>query len=92
MEVTPASRDGGIDILGFAPGLGEQRVAVQCKRYKGTVGRPEVQQFWGIISVSEYATGFLVTTGTFSPEAKRFAADKPRLVLMDSNDLAQWGR
>lgn len=92
MEVTTASRDGGIDILGFAPGIGEQRVAVQCKRYQGTVGRPEVQQFWGIISGSEYASGFFVTTGRFTNDAKQFTEDKPRLVLVDGEELAKWDR
>ncbi|MDP7358654.1 MAG: restriction endonuclease, partial [Pseudomonadales bacterium] len=92
MEVTTASRDGGIDILGFAPGIGEQKVAVQCKRYQGTVGRPEVQQFWGIISGSEYASGYFVTTGSFSADAKQFTEDKPRLVLVDGEELAKWNR
>ena len=92
MEVTTASRDGGIDILGFAPGIGEQKGAVQCTRYQGTVGRPEVQQFWGIISGSEYASGFFVTTGTFSADAKQFTEDKPRLVLVDGEELAKWNR
>ena len=92
MEVTTASRDGGIDILGFAPGIGNQKVAVQCKRYQGTVGRPDVQQFWGIISGSEYASGFFVTTGSFSADAKQFAGDKPRLVLVDGDELAKWDR
>jgi hypothetical protein len=90
MEVTTASRDGGIDIFGFAPGIGDQKVAVQCKRYQGTVGRPEVQQFWGVISGSEYASGFFVTTGTFSADAKQFTEDKPRLVLVDGEELAKW--
>ena len=91
MQVTQASRDGGIDIVGSAPGIGGQKVAVQCKRYATTtVGIADIQRFWGIISASEYATGFFVTTSTFSGDSWQFAKDKQRLVLIDGRELQKW--
>ena len=91
MQVTQASRDGGIDIVGSAPGIGNQKVAVQCKRYATTtIGIAEIQRFWGIIAASEYATGFFVTTSSFTSDSLQFAKDKPRLVLIDGRELQKW--
>lgn len=91
MQVTQASHDGGIDIVGSAPGIGEQKVAVQCKRYATTtIGIAEIQRFWGIIASSEYATGFFVTTSSFTSDSLQFSKDKPRLVLIDGRELQKW--
>ncbi len=42
--VTPKSNDGGIDVI---IEKGNIRKGIQCKRYKGKVGAPAVQQLWG---------------------------------------------
>jgi len=74
LEVTQRSRDEGID------GYGElkinpiisTRVGFQCKRYKGTVSRASVGEFRNAV-MSRVDKGIMITTGTFSEDAKREA-------------------
>ncbi|MGW4798658.1 restriction endonuclease [Nonomuraea sp. NPDC004297] len=72
-HVTKLSGDGGID------GWGKYRISLvsfpvffQCKRYRGTVGSPEVQAFRGALS-GRGDRGLMITTGTFTEPAKKEA-------------------
>jgi superfamily II DNA or RNA helicase len=86
LKVTKRSHDGGIDLEGTASGFGGGRVAVQCKRYSGTVSVEKIREFWGAISESKVAQGFFVTTGRFTREAENFAQGK-RLRLIAEAEL-----
>ena len=87
LAVTQRTRDGGIDLDGHSQGLGGGRVIVQCKRYTGTVGVSAVRDLFGVVSADNNITqGFLVTTGTFSREARDFSRGK-RLTLIDGVEL-----
>ncbi len=88
VTVTQASRDGGVDVIASQYTLwGQESVAVQCKRYEGTVGREDVQKLWGVVNADPSITqGVLVTTGKFSREARQFAEGK-RLRLIDGGEL-----
>ncbi|MEV0629208.1 restriction endonuclease [Nonomuraea wenchangensis] len=82
--------DFGVDITAVAPGHG--RYAVQCKRYAGSVGAPEVRNFLGALA-NTYAghTGVLVTSGRLTRQARLEAlgAREP-LVLVERDRLADW--
>lgn len=86
VENTPDVADGGVDvILTDAQG----RVAVvQCKRYRGTVGEEIVRDLYGTMIHSGANRAFLVTTGTISAAANRWATGKP-IELIDGARLVQ---
>lgn len=65
--VTQLSNDFGIDVI-MKTGRGQPAVA-QCKRYKGTVGRPTVQQTYGAMKLVGAKHCYVVTTGRFTEEA-----------------------
>jgi restriction system protein len=68
-EVTKAGSDGGIDGHGrLRIGLATMNVAFQCKRWDGSVPRPEVDKFRGAIQ-GEYEQGIFFTTSSFSKPA-----------------------
>lgn len=90
VEVTGRSGDGGID------GIGVLRIALlsfhvffQCKRYKGSVGAPAIRDFRGAM-VGRTDKGLFITTGSFTPEAKREATrdGAPVLDLIDGDTLS----
>lgn len=68
------TNDGGIDGRGILKigGVISFHVVFQCKRYKGSVGSPIVRDFRGAMS-GRAEKGLLITTGTFSTEAKKEA-------------------
>ena len=80
------SGDQGADILAEKDG---ERVAVQCKRYKGKVGTPEVQGLLGAMQSTESQKGFLITTAMFSLHAEKMASEVP-IELIDGNKLIEW--
>ena len=87
LSVTQRTRDGGIDLDGQGVGVGGGRVIVQCKRYSGTVPVTAVREFFGVVSDDDNITeSFLVTTGRFSKDARKFVRDK-RITLWDGNEL-----
>ena len=70
VTVTQVSNDGGIDGYGrLRLGLATMRVAFQCKRWQGNVGRPRVDEFRGAIQ-GEYEQGVFFTTSDFTPAAR----------------------
>lgn len=98
VEVTKKSGDGGIDGTGKLRinGIFSFNVAFQCKRYKGQVGAPQIRDFRGSLGTN-IEKGVLITTGTFTREAKEEASSEgKRLIdLMDGeeliNKLAEYG-
>ena len=86
---TQDSKDGGVDILVTDPD-GYDAV-VQCKRYRGTVGSPTVRELYGTMVHSGVTRAFLVTSGTISDDARKWAADKP-ITLIDGQRLVELSR
>ena len=69
--VTGKSGDGGIDGIGvYRLSLVSFPVFFQCKRYKGSVGAGAVRDFRGAMS-GRGDKGLLITTGSFTGEAKQ---------------------
>ena len=91
VEVTGRTGDGGIDGKGIARinGLMSFHIAFQCKKYKGSVGAPEIRNFRGAI-VGRADRGLFITTGNFTKaaieEANRDGAAP--IDLVDGDQLA----
>jgi restriction system protein len=62
--------DGGIDGVISLDTLGLERVYVQAKRWRGPVGRPELQAFVGALTGRRARKGVVITTATFTPQAR----------------------
>jgi restriction system protein len=89
VEVTGKSGDGGIDGVGvYRPSLISFPIFFQCKRYKDSVGPGMVRDFRGAMA-GRGEKGLLITTGTFTSEAKREANrdGAPPVELIDGQDL-----
>ena len=74
VRVTGRSGDGGVDgegILEINPLL-SFKVLFQCKRYQGSVGAAAIRDFRGAL-IGKADKDILITTGTFTLEAKREA-------------------
>lgn len=87
--VTGKSGDGGIDGIGvYRLSLVSFPVFFQCKRYTGSVGAGAVRDFRGAMS-GRGDKGLLITTGTFTAEAKQEATrdGAPPIDLIDGERL-----
>lgn len=80
--------DGGIDGVISLDRLGLEKVYVQAKRWQGTVGRPDVQGFYGALAGQRANKGVFITTSTFTPAAVDFVRSVERVVLVDGARLA----
>lgn len=80
--------DGGIDGIISLDRLGLEKVYVQAKRWQGSVGRPEVQAFYGALAGQRATKGVFITTSTFTQQATEFARSVERVVLVDGERLA----
>lgn len=84
-----ASGDGGVDGVIREDALGLDLIYVQAKFWTNTVGRPEIQRFYGALHGQGASRGIFLTTSTFSREAEEFAdSATPRVVLVDGQRLA----
>lgn len=88
VEDTRASADEGIDLV-LRRGRG--MAVVQCKRYSGSVGQPVVRDLYGVMLHTRSAEAYLVTTGTITQAAYRWAEGKP-IHLVDGHRLVEWTR
>jgi restriction system protein len=90
VEVTGRSGDGGIDGKGVVRlgGLLSFHMIFQCKRFKGSVGPSIVRDFRGAM-VGRADKGLLITTGSFTSEARREAQREgaPPIDLIDGESL-----
>ena len=66
------SGDGGIDGIISLDRLGLDKVYVQAKRWRNSVGRPDIQAFCGALSGRRAAKGVFITTSVFTREATDF--------------------
>jgi restriction system protein len=80
--------DGGIDGIISLDKLGLEKVYVQAKRWQQSVGRPEVQAFYGALAGQRATKGVFITTSSFTAQALEFARSVERVVLVDGVRLA----
>lgn len=88
LERVGQTGDGGIDGIISLDRLGFERVYVQAKRWQGSVGRPEVQGFYGALAGRRARKGVFITTSSFTREARQFASQvSESIVLIDGERL-----
>ena len=80
LVVTPRANDKGIDILGEMNGI---KTAAQCKRYRSSVGSPDMQMFIGAMHNAKATKGIYFTTGSFTKEA---------IIMASSNNIMLFGK
>ncbi|GAO36290.1 restriction endonuclease [Sulfuricella sp. T08] len=92
VEVTGKTSDGGINGKGVVRigGLLSFHVIFQCKRYQGSVFSPLVRDFRGAM-VGRADKGLLITTGTFTKDARQEAQrdGAPPIDLIDGEALVE---
>ncbi len=83
------SGDGGIDGIISLDRLGLEKVYVQAKRWRNTVGSPEIQGFMGALQLQSASKGVFITTSTFTRDARDAAARaRGSIVLVDGAQLS----
>jgi restriction system protein len=92
VQVTGRSGDGGIDGVGHLQvnPFVSFRVLFQCKRYAGSVSPSVVRDFRGAMT-GRADKGIIITTGTFTTEAKKeaYRDGAPPLELVDGDKLVE---
>lgn len=83
------SGDGGIDGVISLDKLGLEKVYVQAKRWQSSVGRPEIQSFYGALAGQRATKGVFITTSAYTAQAVEFAKSVERIVLVDGIKLAE---
>lgn len=83
-QVLGGSSDHGVDILVLSNE--KEKWIVQCKRYNGSVGEPVVRDLYGTMGHEGAQRAYLITTGSFTSQAKDWAVGKP-IVLYDGPAL-----
>lgn len=88
LQPVGGSGDGGIDGIISLDRLGLEKVYVQAKRWKNTVGRPEIQSFFGALAGRRANKGVFITTSAYTKEAREFANQvSDSIVLVDGKRL-----
>ena len=78
--------DGGIDLILHKEG---ERLIVQCKQWRVfKVGVKPVRELYGVLMAERADGAIFVTSGTYTQEARDFAAGKP-LELLDGESLCR---
>jgi len=97
VELTKQSRDGGRDIIALKSDLGiPVKFLIECKRYAKSkpVGVSLVRNLFGVQQQEGANKSILVTTSTFTREAKEFANAKHTtewlMDLKDYEDVYNW--
>ncbi len=89
-ELTPATRDGGRDVIATitAPGS-RQRLYVECKQYRDPVAVEFTRALIGVVGVDRATKGVVVTTSDFTPDARKFAAKTDQIELITGEELVR---
>ena len=89
-HVTSMSGDEGVDGVINEDRLGLDTIYLQAKRWEAQVGRPIVQAFAGSLDGKHARKGVMITTSTFSADARAFVKSiEKRIVLIDGAELAR---
>jgi len=88
--VTQKVGDEGIDGVINEDRLGLDVIYVQAKRWKGNVGRPEIQNFVGALAGKKAAKGIFITTSAFHDNAREYGAGlHQKIILIAGRRLAE---
>jgi len=79
--------DGGVDLVLTK---NNERALVQCKHWRRTsVGVTVIREFYGVMTSKSVRSGYVVTSGRFTPDAWGFAATCG-IELIDGDRLRVW--
>lgn len=82
------SGDEGIDGIIKEDKLGLDVIYIQAKRWKSSIGRPEIQKFVGALHGQRAKKGVFITTCNFTKDAEQYVATiDPKVVLIDGTTL-----
>lgn len=87
LQQVGGSGDGGIDGIISLDALGLEKVYVQAKRWQSTIGRPDLQAFFGALAGQKAKRGVFITTSGFTAQAVEFARSVEGLALVDGKRL-----
>jgi hypothetical protein len=74
VQIEKAHREKGFDlVLESSEGV---KSVVQCKQWRGFVDEPVVRAFYGAMQFERVVEGAIITTGTFTQQARDWARDK----------------
>ena len=87
--MTRTTGDGGIDIIAYSDSpVFSGKYVVQCKDWAGSVGEGVIRDLYGVVTAEFANKGILITTGTITKSAQKFAEGKP-LELIDGEQLSK---
>ena len=88
--VTQKGSDEGIDGVINEDRLGLDVIYVQAKRWKGNIGRQEIQGFVGALAGKKASKGIFITTSEFNSNAKEYAEGlHQKVILIGGRRLAE---
>ena len=91
-EVTPATNDKGVDVVGtIKVGITEVREVVQVKRLRSNVQRPVLDQLRGSLHRFDAVRGTIICTSSFTRGTREAAFERgaPPITLIDGETLIQ---
>lgn len=91
VEVTKASGDKGVDVIGQVQvGITTITEVVQVKRMQNTITRPYIDQLRGALPYHKAIRGTLITTGKFAANVqKRRSSGAAPITLIDGDRLLE---
>ena len=83
--------DEGIDGIIKEDILGMDVIYIQAKRWRGTIGRPEIHKFAGALQGQRASKGVFITTGKFSNDALEYTKNiDAKIVLIEGRKLSEY--
>lgn len=89
VNVTQASRDGGVDIIAKDE-LG--RIYIQCKAYSKPVGVKPVRELYGVMCADGVSRGIVACIGGGFTSGARDFASKNRISLLETYDIIEMSK
>ena len=94
IHLMPGTRDGGVDIIASrSDSLAQQRLLVQCKRYRPDrrVGVEKVRELYGVVQQERATGGVIATTSYFTKGAvEEQRRIKYAMTLKDVEAIREW--
>jgi restriction system protein len=90
-KVVGKTGDEGIDGIIYEDALGLERIYLQAKKYKekNNISIEHINSFNGAMLAKGTSKGVLITTSTFTQQAKEHAKHNKSLVLIDGSKLVE---
>jgi restriction system protein len=87
-ELTPNTRDGGRDVIARRSQSGRvEHLLIECKRHADNIDPLYVRALLGVVSNEHASAGKIITTSSFSDEARNEMKDNHRLELINGLEL-----